>query len=125
MKLTFAEGFPGDVACGAIGAQAYNYERGEMPVEVGDVMGEALLRTTWRKRTETPVEGQEKPKVTYTDEPVFARVEELPVVEGEGQGELTVDPASEIPGVIEAAEAIAEGEQIGESGLPPTRRRAR
>ena len=87
MKLTFAEGFPGDVACGAIGAQAYNYERGEMPVEVGDVMGEALLRTTWRKRTETPVEGQEKPKVTYTDEPVFARVEELPVVEGEGQGE--------------------------------------
>jgi len=85
MKLQFAPGFPADNWCGALGLERFEFERGPAPFECSCVHGEALLRVTWRKRTEVPVEGQDKPRVLYSDEPVFARIEEAAAGETESK----------------------------------------
>lgn len=126
MKLQFAEGFQGDSWVGAIGMERFEFERAEAPFEVAAPYDEALLRMTWRKRSEVPVEGQEKLQVVYSDEPVFALFEELPLAEGAGEAVLTTDPASEIPGTVESVEEVADGDQLtgwAEPPLPPVRRK--
>lgn len=85
MNLQFAEGFPGDSWVGAIGPDRFEFERANAPFEVDEVHGQALLRMTWRKRSEVPVAGQDKPQVVYSDEPVFALVEEAPAVAAESK----------------------------------------
>lgn len=92
MKLQLHADYPADNWTGAIGAQAFAAERGAVLEVDGEIIGPALLRMTWQKRSVEEVEGQEKPKVAYTNEPVFEVVPEVaPAVTPEVTPEVNAD----------------------------------
>jgi hypothetical protein len=91
MKLQLHADYPAENWTGAIGAQAFAAERGAVLEVDGEIIGPALLRMTWQKRDAQQVEGQDKPKVTYTNEPVFELASEPePEASTDQQGAPTV-----------------------------------